>query len=428
MLSSLYSSLTSLSWPLLKGLGSIRVQKGKEIKSRLSERYGISKIKRPDGNLIWIHAASNGEALSALPLIDYFQNLDHPPHILITTMTVTSAQLIQKRTVPDHVTHQFIPYDHPKWIEKFHDHWHPDMVIWIESELWPNHLKAIKDKNIPSMLLNARLSDKSVKRWAIARLWFQNMLSCFDTILAQTHRDADNLKSLGIETVETRGNLKDLSPALPFDIHAADDIRAVIESRPCLLFASTHDPEEGIALEIHQRLKTDFPNLLSIIVPRHPKRGESIANELSKSGLNIARRSLKMSRRMDTDIYVADTIGELGLFYHLCPIVFVGNSMGTKPGGGHNLLEPAWHQCAIVSGDDLHNFSIQASEMPKQNACLIVNNNDELYNKFKILLNDYNLKLELSNNAQTYAINKYNDGMESIIEAIKPTCQKAGIV
>lgn len=409
-------------------LPRIRALKGKEKKHRISERFGKTTIKRPDGDIIWIHAASNGEALSALPLIGYFQSIDNPPHILMTTMTVTGADLITKRVAPENFTHQFIPYDHPSWVSTFHDYWKPVMALWIESELWPNHLSELKRRNIPSVLLNARLSDRSVKRWAKAKKWFQNMMSCFDIVLAQTERDQNNLQSLGIQNVSVKGNLKDLSPALPFDPHAADDIRAVIETRPCILFASTHSPEETIARDIHIALKKDIPNLLSIIVPRHPKRGEDIGNMMNKDDLTIARRSLKMSPRMDTDIYIADTLGEMGLFYHLCHVVFVGNSMGTKPGGGHNLLEPAWHQCAITSGDDVHNFSTQVKDLTDKNACIIVSDINELKDNLKSMLNNTELQISLSQNAYEYATIIQAQGLSTIIDAIEPTCQKAGML
>jgi 3-deoxy-D-manno-octulosonic-acid transferase len=211
-------------------------------------------------------------------------------------------------------------------------------------------------------------------------------------------------------------------------MHAADDIRFMFESRPCILYASTHDPEEKIARDIHLDLQKDFPELLTVIVPRHPNRGEDIAAMLNEDGLSVARRSLKMSPRKGTDIYVADTLGELGLFYHLSNIVFVGNSMGTKPGGGHNLMEPAWHGCAIVSGDDLHNFSVQADEMPNAKACLIVHNRDELLKTLEKLLVEEDTCRTLSENALAYVNVKQKAGMDKIIAAIQPACQKAGLV
>lgn len=424
-----YKTLSMLAWPVLKALPYRRAYKGKEKKERIAERFGIAKNKRPAGQIIWFHATSNGETLSAFPLIEELRKRNEDITVLITTMTVTAADLVQKRMGHDeNIIHQFIPYDHPSWIKKFHEFWQPNMVIWIESELWPNHLSEIKKRNIPAILANARLSEKSVKRWFWVNGFFQSMMSCFDTILAQTERDLQNLNILGLDHVQSVGNLKDIALPLPFDIVAADDIRGVIKAKPCVLYASTHDPEEDIARDIHTELKKEFPDLLSIIIPRHPKRGEDIANQFNDGTLNIARRSLKMSPRMDTDIYIADTLGEMGLFFHLCDIVFVGNSLGTKPGGGHNLMEPAWFDCAIVSGDDLHNFSTLAYEMPNKNACRIVKNTHELQNIFKELIKNSNLKNELSKNAYNYAQTKHDGGIESIMSAIEPTCKKAGIL
>lgn len=428
MFQTVYSTLTYGAWPVLKLLGRYRTYKNKELSNRINERYGITSAPLSSKDTVWIHAASNGEALSAIAIINHFQSLPNPPHILMTTMTVTAANLIKQRVTSDNFTHQFIPYDHPKWINRFHKIWNIKMVIWIESELWPNHLKAITKKKIPAALLNARLSDRSVKRWALAKEWFNDITSCFDIILAQTARDAKNLESLGVSNVVTVGNLKDVSPALPYDNAAADDIRGVIEPRPTLLFASTHDPEEKLACDIHKDLKKLYPQLLSIIVPRHPVRGETIASALNIDDLNIARRSLKMSPRVNTDIYIADTLGELGLFYHLCPIVFIGNSLGTKPGGGHNLMEAAWHHCAIISGNDLHNFSTQAKEMPDQDACIIVNNAAQLADEFSKLLDSADIQATLSRNAYNYVTAKYNSGLTDILKAIEPTCQKADFV
>jgi 3-deoxy-D-manno-octulosonic-acid transferase len=428
MINYLYSLFSYGAWPVLRILPFIRAARGKEVKSRIAERFGKTDQKRPDGNVIWIHAASNGEALSALPLIDYFQSLDNPPHILMTTMTVTSANLIKKRITPNNVTHQFIPYDHPRWVKRFYNHWQPNMAIWIESELWPNHLKTLKDNHVPAILVNARLSDKSLGRWKKFDSSFKEMISCFNIILAQTQRDMDNIKSLGVTNLFMAGNLKDYAPALPFDTYAAADISSVIGARPTILFASTHAPEEVMAISIHIALKADFPNLLSIIVPRHPNRGEDIATLSLEKNLITARRSLKMSSRIDTDIYVADTLGELGLFYHLCPIVFIGNSMGTIPGGGHNLLEPAWHNCAILSGADLHNFSVLANEMPALNSCIIVNDYNNLKEKIKVLLEDKKLQETMADNARTYVLQKQSNGLQPIIDAIAPTCKSAGIL
>ena len=424
----MYTTLTRLSWPCLRILPWTRLRKGKEIKGRTEERFGKTNTPRPQGKIIWIHAASNGEALSALPLVNYLINLPSAPTILMTTMTVTAASLITQRTNSDNVIHQFIPYDHPAWIKRFHAHWSPDMVVWIESELWPNHLKAIQSLKIPTVLLNARLSDKSLRRWHHASQWFRNLMNTFTIILAQTERDKNNIESLGVTNVSVKGNLKDLSLPLPFDEFALQDLKNCIGKRPTLLYASTHDPEEEAACEIHSKLKAKFPDLLTIIVPRHPKRGHDIALTCKNNGYDVALRSLKMSPQIATDIYIADTLGELGVFYSLCSITFIGNSLGCKPGGGHNLLEPAWFDCAIVSGDDLHNFSVLAQEMPEVNACKIIHDKNDLYTTLKVLLEDIALQNTLASNALKYVASKQESGLKEIIKAIQPSCKSAGLL
>lgn len=426
---ALYRYLTHAARPFLNIWPHVRARQGKEISHRISERFGIAKTPRPMGQIVWFHAASNGEALSALPLIEYFLNLETPPYIVVTTMTVTAAHLIESRTPKTHVTHQFIPYDHPSWIKKFHAHWQPDMAVWIESELWPNHLAELKKRNIPSVLVNARLSDRSVKRWTMARHWFQSMMSAFDVILAQTERDKDNIKSLGIDRVQSIGNLKDYAGALPYDEHALTDLQNCVGARPVVLFASTHNPEEKMAAEIHTQLKADFPNVLTIILPRHPKRAKDIIDQINQGpALKIAQRSLKMSPRSDTDIYLADTLGETGLFYKFCPIVFIGNSMNAKPGGGHNMMEPAWFDCAIITGHDNHNFSTLAKEMPGKNALKIINNQNELANEAKALLQDSSAQKNMADKAYEYAEHKHKSGLSAIIKAIELPCQRAEIL
>lgn len=428
MIAGFYKFLTILGTPLLARLPYWRAKQGKDIPARVKERFGISAIPRPQGKLVWFHAASNGESLSALPLITALMELPSAPTILVTTMTVTAARLMDQR-LPEGCIHQFIPLDHPKWIEKFHDHWQPDLVLWIESELWPNHLRALKERNIPSALLNARLSDKSVGRWKLIPAFFQSLLSCFSIILAQTPRDQNNLQSLGVSNVTCKGNLKDIAIPLPFDPIAFDDLRLCTAGRTIMLYASTHDGEEMIAARIHQRLKSDFPNLLSIVIPRHPKRGPEIIAEIQKeTDLILAQRSLKMSPRINTDVYLVDTLGELGLFYSLCDIVFVGNSMNVKPGGGHNLLEPALLNCSIISGNDLHNFSTLADEMPKANACTIVDNEDDLYTAIKMNIENDTVREEKTSNAFQYALKKQEGGLGQIFSSLHPLLNTAKLL
>jgi 3-deoxy-D-manno-octulosonic-acid transferase len=423
-----YRIISILLWPFLKILASLRLRKGKEIQGRLLERYGRTDKPRPVGKLVWFHAASNGEALSTLPLIHAIQELPSAPTILVTTMTVTAAKIMEQRMPSEGCTHQFISYDHPSWVNRFLSHWTPDMVVWTESELWPNHLQAIKQRQIPAMLVNARLSKKSMVRWSKFGSFFHQIMDVFDVVLAQSPKDLDHFEQLNIDSASYVGNLKDIALPLPHDSIAFDDMRLNIAGRPTLLFASTHKGEEEIAAQCHKNLKDKHPNLLTIIIPRHPNRAEDIMTLVQNQSLNVAMRSLKMSPRRDTDIYLADTLGELGLFYRLCPIVFVGNSMNTKPGGGHNLMEAALLDCAIISGDDLHNFSIMADEMPKSDACKIVSNIDELTNTFSLFLDNPDEQKKYAENAHAYAAQKQAHGIDQIMTSCKPVFQTAQLV
>lgn len=424
-----YTLLTWIATPFMTGWMHLRAVNHKEDKSRIQERKGQASLPRPDGKLVWIHAASNGESLSALPVIDYLRGLDSSPTILVTTMTVTGAKLMEKRLPQDaRCIHQYIPYDHPAWIKRFHDHWKPDAVLWIESELWPNHLNYIRDNHIPAALLNARLSERSVKRWRIAAKWFQSFVSAFAVTMAQTERDQANLQALGMNNVICEGNLKDLALPLPHDPYALEDLALCVGERPVILYACTHDGEEEIAARIHGKLKSRYENLLTIIVPRHPRRAKQIIDIMQGYRLGTACRSVKMSPRVDTDIYIADTLGELGLFYRFCNIVYVGNSLNVKPGGGHNLLEPALLGCAIISGDNLHNFSVLAKEMPQNDACIVVKSEEELMNAFVTVIENPQKQGALIENAMRYANDKRSDGLEKILNLCESIFKNARLI
>ena len=245
--------------------------------------------------MIWCHAASVGESISLLPLISAIrqQNPDTEITFLVTTGTVTSAQLMHRRLDLQDL-HQFIPLDHPLWIKRFLDHWQPDAVLWLESELWPNWMDALKERSIPAALVNARFSDRSTNRWINTNGWGADLLSAFTAILAQSDKDAENVTQLAHAdaNITSPGNLKYASPILP---HCQDRIKTwsnAIADRPVLLYASTHEGEETIALSIHQELKQNHHDLLTIIVPRHPERGDQIRRSIDSHGLTCMQLSL----------------------------------------------------------------------------------------------------------------------------------------
>lgn len=375
----LYRLLMSLSRPLLRGLLHIRTNKGKEIQTRLSERMGIAGRPRPQGPLVWIHAASVGESQSALILIHRLLAFAPYLHILVTTGTRSSAQLMEQRLPAPRAFHQFIPLDCPAWTKAFLDHWHPDLALWMESELWPNLLNDVGRRAIPAFLVNARLSKKSFNRWKILKNDIALLLNNFTLILAQTEKDADRFVSLGANKVAVINNLKySAAPLTVNDMHL-NTLKAIITSRPVWVYASTHADEESIAMRIHKNLKQTYPTLLTIIVPRHPERRDDIKMAAQNSGLTFTLRGDTLNLpRPDDDLYIADTMGELGLFYALSPIAMIGRSLSRDGGGGHNPIEAAQLGCAVLSGPLIQFQKELFDDMVAAGAARIINNESDL--------------------------------------------------
>jgi 3-deoxy-D-manno-octulosonic-acid transferase len=317
-----------------------RVLQGKEIAARLPEREGISDRQRPAGRLVWLHAASVGETLSVLPVI---AALAGRANVLLTTGTVTSAALAAER-LPDHALHQFAPLDVPGWVERFLTHWRPDVAVFVESELWPATLQLLDKKSIPRLLINASMSARSARNWRLAGGFIRDLLQGFRTVHVQSARDAANLAGLGANNLLQWGNLKFAAPLLPVDAAALAAMQNAIPG-PSWLAASTHPGEEEIIIAAHRRLLAAWPDLTAVIVPRHPARGAEIA--MLASAFAVARRSLGETPAPG-GVYIADTLGELGLFYRLAPFALVGGSLVAI--GGHNLTEAARLGIAVLCG------------------------------------------------------------------------------
>lgn len=385
--SSLYGLISSCSTRSLNRLLEKRKKNGKEDPRRLNERRGKASKTRPNGKLIWIHAASVGETQSAFKIIEKIQSTNDSPYILITTGTKTSAQLVEHRK-KDKVIHQYIPLDHPKWTAEFLNHWQPDVALWIESELWPNILQEIKKKNIPACLINARLSKKSYRLWRLAPSITTKMLSTFTKILCQTETDAYFYKKLGASNVSVSGNVKYSASPLPCDKKELEEFNLAIDNKKILLYASTHDGEEQIATDIHKKLKPRFPEILTVIIPRHPERKNDIKETLSKNApsLKIIFRSDLNLPENNTDIFIADTLGELGLFYRLTNIAFIGRSLSNDGGGGHNPIEAAQLNTAIISGKNTQNLKEIYDNMHANNSIIMVKDAIELQEKIEHLL------------------------------------------
>lgn len=384
MLSSLYNCSTRLLRPVFDRMLQKRLTRGKEDKARLSERRGKPGLPRPSGKLVWIHGASVGESLSALPLIERILGADPYCHVLLTTGTVTSARLMEQR-LPARAIHQYIPLDHPDWVESFLRHWQPDAVIWLESDFWPNMLREIRSLKIPAVLINARMSERSFSRWRwLGAGMLRDILSSFDFCLAQNEFEQKRLQAFGHKQVYISDNLKYAANPLPVNKETAQALKDGIGDRPVWQYISTHPGEEEIAFTLHQKLKADIPDLLTVIVPRHPNRGEEIAGLALTQGLNLSRRSQDMPITPESDIYLADTMGELGVFSATVPLVVMGGSF--VPHGGHNPVEPAQFGCMIIYGPYMFNFKTICADFEAVNAALPVEDEQALADTLTKLL------------------------------------------
>ncbi|MBX6427100.1 MAG: 3-deoxy-D-manno-octulosonic acid transferase [Variibacter sp.] len=341
-----------MATPVLPLWWAYRLRRGKEHGARFSERRGEATVPRPDAPLVWVHAASVGEMLAVVPILEHVCAGGFAA--LVTSGTVTSARLAEWR-LPPRAIHQFAPYDSPRYVARFLDHWRPDLALFAESDLWPNLITGAADRGIPLILVNGRLSPRSFSRWRRMPKTISALLGHFDLCLAQSVRDAERFAALGAPRISTTGNLKLDVPAPPADPAALAMLRDAVGARPVIAAASTHAGEEKIILDVHKMLQRDFPDLLTVIVPRHPERGAGILDIVSVAGLNAVARSHGHLPDRGTHVYVADTIGELGLIYRLAPIVFMGGSLVRH--GGQNPIEAAKLGAAIVHGPHVWNFA-----------------------------------------------------------------------
>lgn len=353
MTRAVYRALASVAEPALRIWLDRRVGRDKEEAQRLGERRGLASRPRPAGRVLWVHAASLGETRSVLSLIERIV-VTHPDiHVLLTTFTVTAARLVADRP-PANTIHQFVPLDVPRWIARFLDHWRPDAAIWVEGELWPNLVAAAHQRGLPMALVNARLSSRSFARWRAARAVFPAPLEAFAPVLAQSAGDAERLQQLGALDARCVGNLKFDGAPLAVDANELARLRAAVGRRPMWLAASTHPGEEVIVAQAHREMTTRWADLLTIVVPRHATRGAEIEAILAAEGLSVARRTPGVAPSDTHGVYLADTMGELGLFYRLVGLAFIGGSL--VPHGGQNPLEPARLDCALVFGPHMTNF------------------------------------------------------------------------
>lgn len=379
----IYRIVMFLLKPFVRPFLSFRRMKGLETKDRKrkKERFGIASVKRPDAKIVWFNAASVGETNSIIPMVEEILKKFSDVYVLITTTTLTGSEVVAKKLAGKNVIHQFLPIDRRAYVNSFFRYWKPSLGFFVDSDFWPNLLLSAKKNDIPLVLLNGRISDKSFKKWE-KNLDFSNaLMDAFVLGFGKSEEDRERIAKMGIKDTVCVGNLKYAVPPLSYDKNELEKLKEKVGKRHIFVVSSTHSGEEEMCLTAFMTIKRRFPDVLMVIAPRHPSRGEEIKELVEMNGLTAALRSCGDDITKTTDIYIANTMGELGLFYSLTNIAFVGGSL--IKWGGHNPMEPARLHNVVLSGKHVHNFKETYDLLKSEKAVVMVNDADDLAVKVK---------------------------------------------
>ncbi len=410
----LYRWATYAATPLVLAVLARRVAQGKEERARIGERWGRAAMPRPAGRVVWLHGASVGESVTLLPLAERFLDAAPDIEVLITTGTVSSARIIGDRLPAARARHHYVPIDQPNAVRRFLDHWRPSLAVWIESEFWPNLLLETRARGIATALVNARMSDRSWRGWQRAPWAIRSLLGCFDLVLAQDAVQAERLRGLGAGDPLSVGDLKAAGRVAPVPASLLDQMQAAVAGRPVWLAASTHPGEEAIVADAHLAARETLPTLLTLLAPRHPARGPEIENLLVRRGLGVVRQSLGQIPNGDTDIWLVDTLGELGLFYRLAKLVLIAGSLIPADRiGGHNPLEAASLGAALLHGPDMNNAAASTASLDEAGAALPVTDAGDLARQVAGLLRDPASLARMGEAAQRVA-----DDQRSVVDRV----------
>ncbi|MFY0682526.1 MAG: 3-deoxy-D-manno-octulosonic acid transferase [Thalassovita sp.] len=407
----LYAALANAAAPFAFRKVAKKLAQAAVPADRIAERKGQPSLERPAGHLVWCHAASVGECLSALTLIKGLLRDNPDIEILLTSGTATSAEVLAPQ-MPARCRHQFAPLDSAKALRRFLQHWRPDMAIFVESELWPQMLVRTRALGIPMVLMNARLSKGSLKNWGKFPQTAQKILACFDRIHTQDQATQDGLRALSAQPdrIAQGPNLKSAAEPLRFDPDLYDQLRTDLTGRPCWLAASTHPGEEEVVLKAHQTLLAQHPDLMLILVPRHPERAPDITEMITQHGLSFSQRSV--TPVPSQQVYLADTMGEMGLWYNLCPTVFLGGSL--VPVGGHNPFEPAHSGAVVLHGPLFANFAESYAAFAQAGGNIEIDSAETLAASVHTLLSTPQTRNRLGALAKDFAQSQ-NDGLDALI-------------
>ena len=354
-----------------------RIDRSSVPEGRYEEFFGHATLPRPQGCLIWFHAASVGESVSLLELIDAVLATRPDVRVLVTTSTPGSATVLSQR-LPDRAFHQFFPVDAAPVVRRFLAHWKPDLAIWTESELWPALIHQTHKCGCPMLLINARISPRSARVYRWLGGFLRSLLGRFQMVLAQDDAIADRLYRLGVDPkrILVTGSLKDSAQPLPHDPIELKTLNKALSGRKVWLAASTHEGEEAPLVAVHREVRRTQQGLLMILAPRHTDRGPALAQLLRAEGWQVAVRSEGTEPDRNTEIYLADTFGEMGLWYRLASVSFIGGSLVDV--GGHNPFEPALLGSAVIFGPHVGNFEPAYRRFLDAKAAIQVSSAEEL--------------------------------------------------
>ena len=379
-----YYLITTVFYYLLYPYLYFRILRKKECPLRYKEKLGISLKVRNNGYLIWFHCSSIGELKSIFPIIDHYLKKNQ---ILVTTSTLGSNEVFQKKYYnTKNITHQYAPIDSPQIIKKFFKKWNPNIIFFTESEIWPNQIFYAKNNNIPIILLNARISNKSFTKWKLIKSSMNRILDCFAVILCQSNESANHFNYFGTNNIKMLGNLKFI---VSEDLEPLED-NLNLQKRLIFIALSTHATEEEVCIKIHSSLKSQYPNLLTIIIPRHINRIPEIQKIIINTKLNFLITESLDNFENNTDILIINSYGNTKKILKLSKYVFIGGSLVKH--GGQNPIEVAYNNSLIFHGPHVHNFTEIYNFLNKENIAFKINSGAELINQLKEKINDYQNK------------------------------------
>jgi len=376
-----YYLITTVFYYLLYPYLYFRILKKKECALRYQEKLGVSLKVRNDGYLMWFHCSSIGELKSIFPIIDHYLKKNQ---ILVTTSTLGSNEVFQKKYYnTKNIIHQYAPIDSPQIIKKFFKKWKPNIIFFTESEIWPNQIFYAKNNNIPIILVNARISNKSFIKWKLIKNSMNKILNCFDLILCQSNESVDYFNYFGTNNIKILGNLK-FVVSEDFE-NKKENLN--LQKRLIFIALSTHSTEEEVCIRIHASLKSEYPNLLTIIIPRHINRIPEIQKLIINFNLNFLIAETIDNLENNTDILIINSYGNTKKILKSSKYVFIGGSLVNH--GGQNPIEVAYNNALIFHGPHVHNFSEIYNLLNKENIAFQINSEEELIDQLKDKFNNY---------------------------------------